>query len=711
MKKIFKIIFIIIVVGAIAGYIYWQQNKKRIIRETIESAIQKKTDSLYYIHYDSSRIDEIGGNASFYNVSLQSDSAQKKILESTDSLPNALYFITVSEVRASGIDVAGLIQNTNVAAGKIVLYKPRIQVINTGADKPKPFTAQDTMELYKKILGKFSSIKADTIQVSNGTVIVTDRAGKPLTTLENINIDLKHFLVDNTHSYENIISYFIKDVSASIENIQLPESKNNTRINMTKLAYDAAKKILQIKEIQQYRTNSTEPLIDLKNINITQLNTDAFIVNQQLKAGMITCDGGLITLYKKKKIAEGTNKKDVPLATDFVDEAQIGGMNLGTTKIVIINEENPAAEPFILNDVKFSMTKAVNVYEGNTLSDIITNADWKLTSSGFSFITKNKLYRIVTNGVEIDNVGSSMTFNKIAVVPLLSEAEFVRQSTHQRDRFDLVFNNIKLTGVNYKRLIGDGALEAEEASLQPIIKVMNDRTVDPDPTSKVGNYPNQLLMGMQQPIYIKKITINNGLVAYKERGRLSEMTGIVNFTNLNGAVTNVTNIPERLSSNSIMKVTASTKFLGEANLTTTWLLPLTKGNGNFTVTADIGTMNALTLNRITEPLGMVSVKSGKINKTNFTLHGDDYKATGDILFTYNDLKIQLLKKGEGDELKKKTVTSFLANFLIRNDNPSSGKEARKNDMDNNRELNKSFFNLIWKTVFVGLKKTASGKTN
>ncbi len=710
MKKIFKIIFIIIVVGAIAGYIYWQQNKKRIIRETIESAIKKKTDSLYYIHYDSSRIDEIGGNASFYNVSLQSDSAQKKILESTDSLPNALYFITVNEVRASGVDVAGLIQNTNVAAGKILLYKPRIQVINTGADKPKPFTAQDTMELYQKILGKFNSIKADTIQVANGTVIITDRAGKPLTTLENINIDLKHFLVDDTHSYNNIISYFIKDVSVSIENIQLPESKNNTRVNMTKLAYDAAKRTLQVKEIQQYKTNSTAPLIDLKNITITQLNTDAFIVNQQLKAGMITCDGGLITLYKKKKV-EGTNKKEVPLSTDFVDEAQIGGMNLGTTRIVILSEEDPSAEPFILNDVKFNMTKAVSVYEGSTLSDIISNADWKLTSSGFSFITKNKLYRIVTSGAEIDNVGSSMSFNKIAVVPLLSEAEFVRQSVHQRDRFDLVFNNIKITGVNYKRLIGDGALEAEEASLQPIIKVMNDRTVDPDPTSKVGNYPNQLLMGMQQPIYIKKITINNGLVAYKERGRLSEMTGIVNFTNVNGAVTNVTNIPERISSNNTMKVTASTKFLGEANVNTTWLLPLTKGNGNFTVTADIGPVNALTLNRITEPLGMVSIKSGKINKTNFTLHGDDYKATGDILFTYNDLKIQLLKKGEGDELKKKTVTSFLANFLIKNDNPSSGKEARKNDIENNRELNKSFFNLVWKTVFVGLKKTASGKTN
>lgn len=711
MKKIVKIIFIVIVIGAIGAYIYWQQNKKKIIRGAIESAIQKKTDSLYYIHYDSSMIDEVNGNASFYNVSLQSDSAQQKLLETADSLPNALYLITVNEIKASGVDMAGLLQNTNVAAKKILLYKPRIQIINTGADKPKPFTAKDTLELYQRILGKFNSIKADTIQISGGSVIITDRKGKSLTTLENINIDLKNFLVDSVHSYQNIISYFIKDVAVSVDNIQLPESPNNTRINMTGLVYNAGQKILQVKEVQQYKTGNSQPQVDLKNIMITRLNTDAFILNQQIKAGMITCDGGLITLHKKAKKVQQTKTKDLELSTDFVDQAQIDGMNLGTTKIVIINETDPTAAPFILNDVQFTMTRSVNVYEGSTLGDIIGNANWKLTSSGFSLITKDKLYRIVANGAVIDNINAAMSFSKIAVVPLLTEAEFVRQSKVQRDRFDLQFNNVKLTGVNYKKLLSDNILEAENGSVQPIIRVMNDRTVDPDPSSKVGNYPNQLLMTMQQLINIKKLQVSNGLVAYKERGRISEMTGIVDFTNINGLITNITNVPAYINANNMMTVNVKAKFLGEGNLSTIWKLPLTKSNGNFTVTGNINGMAATTLNRIIEPLGMASVKKGSIGQTSFNLFGNDYKATGDIVFTYKDLKVELLKKGEGDELKKKTVISFLANVLVKNDNPSSGGVPRKNKIDNDRELNKSFFNLLWKSIFQGIKKTATGKSS
>ena len=125
MKRIFKILLAIIATAAAGGIIYWQVHKKGIVRDTIETTVEKKTDSLYYIHYDSSSIDEINGNASFYNVTLQSDAAQKKLLESTDSLPNALYRISVAEVTARGVDIPGLLQNRNIAASEILLIKPQ----------------------------------------------------------------------------------------------------------------------------------------------------------------------------------------------------------------------------------------------------------------------------------------------------------------------------------------------------------------------------------------------------------------------------------------------------------------------------------------------------------------------------------------------------------------------------------------------------------
>ncbi|WP_301923542.1 hypothetical protein [Ferruginibacter sp.] len=155
--------------------------------------------------------------------------------------------------------------------------------------------------MYKKILGGFNSISTDTIQVINGTVLITDKKGKELTTLENINISLNYFLIDSTRNYQNLISYFIKDVKVTIENIQLPEFANSSRINITRLVYDAPKKLLHLDAVQQYKLHDTKPIVDIKNIQLNQLNTDAFVMFQQLKAGLVTCDGGLVTIYKKKQ--------------------------------------------------------------------------------------------------------------------------------------------------------------------------------------------------------------------------------------------------------------------------------------------------------------------------------------------------------------------------------------------------------------------------
>ena len=89
------------------------------------------------------------------------------------------------------------------------------------------------------------------------------------------------------------------------------------------------------------------------------------------------------------------------------------------------------------------------------------------------------------------------------------------------------------------------------------------------------------------------------------------------------------------------------------------------------------------------------------------MHGNDYKATTDVLFTYNDLKLEMLKKDDANVIEKKDLMTLLANLLIHNNNPSKGNAIRRNEVTNDRQLNRSFFNLIWQTIFKSLKKTTS----
>lgn len=122
MKVFLRLLMAILVAGLFAGYFYWQKNKKGILKNAFQERVQKKTDSLYFLHYDSSNIDEINGNASFYKVTLQSDSAQKSMLDSKDSLPNALYNISIDKVTARGIDMTGILQKTNCYGKKYCTY-------------------------------------------------------------------------------------------------------------------------------------------------------------------------------------------------------------------------------------------------------------------------------------------------------------------------------------------------------------------------------------------------------------------------------------------------------------------------------------------------------------------------------------------------------------------------------------------------------------
>jgi len=74
---------------------------------------------------------------------------------------------------------------------------------------------------------------------------------------------------------------------------------------------------------------------------------------------------------------------------------------------------------------------------------------------------------------------------------------------------------------------------------------------------------------------------------------------------------------------------------------------------------------------------------------------------------YEDLKITLLKKDSiEDRFKKKKLASFIANMVVKNSNPQGKKQVRVAEVHYIRDTNRSFFNLMWKSVYTGVKQTA-----
>ena len=703
MKKIIKISLVILVLACIAGWIYWQQHKKAIIRNSIENLVSKKTDSLYFIHYDSSFIDEVNGNAVFYNVDLQSDSLQKQLLQFDTASSAIVYNIHADVVSVKAANIPALVSNTAVEAGSIKIIHPVVYIISSGKKKVRSFN-NDNLAIYEKILGKFNSISAGEIVIEHGNLNFSDKTGQPHTVLKGISIVLKNFRVDKTRDYQNIISYFIKDVVAKVGEIYIKNDSN--LITFTDVEYNAPEKSLTLKKFQQ-KNNLQQVIFDVNNTSISNISTDSFIIKQQLKAEELTSDGGTLTFFRRQNKNASQDNDEIEIDNNYFDEALLNKITIGNTQILIYDKAKPNDAPFTIANVKFSAVDIQKMYSGTSIRNLISRSNWALSADGFSFMSENKRYKMTVGAFDINNADSSMRISSFSVIPQLTEAVFSRSIRYQDDLYNLNFKNIELNGIDTKLLITQKKLEAETATVQPDIRAFNDRTVAFNPASKVGKYPHQLLQKIKFPISIKKLVVKNGYVAYKERGAISEQTGIVFFKNINGTISNVTNIQDVISKNNMLILNARAMFMGVSDLQTTWKLPLDSKNGAFNVSGIGGSFNAEALNAITEPLGMVSIRKGRINKITFDLTGTDLMAKGSSTLLYDDLKINLLKKDSTDT-KKKGLMSLVANLLVKDKNPQNG-EIRKNEISQERDITKSFFYLVWKSIFSAAKKTVTGK--
>lgn len=702
MKKGVKYLFVILVVAIAAGVVWWQANKKSIVRNSIENAVVKGTNGAYYIHYDSSNIDEVGGNASFYNIVLQQDSLQHK-LYTGDTTEDAkmIFNVAIERLSVRGVDIPSFLQQNKAQAKSIEIIRPYITIIKTGrAGEPK-LSAADTLAIYEKLTGKFKSIQAEEVRILDGTVAFAKGSQQPNTLLQGINIDLKNLQIDSTRNYDKIISYFIKDVVATVKTVTSKNEATNRLLSFEGIAYNARDRFLKVGHFVQTDLNNNKKLSELMGSRMSGLSTNAFIINRRVIADSLITDGGTVSIYKGKKTKDANETVDID--NEFFDGAIVKNIRLTNVSATIFSRENSAG-PLVLKNLRFNATNIDSIFNGTDVITLITNSKWTLSGSGFSFSTKDNMYTINIGPFALDNSGGKITINSVAFIPSLSEAAFVKKLAHQKDRYDLRFNNIQLHGTDMKKMLAEKAIVAEQADLQAILNIFNDRTVTPDTENKIGQYPHQLLQKMKTGIYIKTVKAHNSSIHYKERGALSKKTGVVTFENVNATISNFTNIERYKKSNATMTMSATASFLNLAPVSSEWKLPLTTPNGAFSISGKIGGFNAVQLNPVTEPLGMASIINGNIKSYTFDMRGDDLKAEGEAIMIYDKLRINLLKVKDKGQLDDRDLLSIAANLFMKNKNLADEK-PRKGDMAFKRVVTKSFFNLVWKSIFEGAKNT------
>lgn len=673
------IIWIVLALVVAAAVFWWTTIKEKVVKNAVTKAVQKKTDSLYSITYEKSEIDEVAGNAYLYNVQVKIDSAQWLKLIEKDSMPPVTMAVTIAKITIKGLKELKLLNNSSLDVTGIVLEKPVFRLDKWARKKPPPGGLNDTVEIYKRLVGNFDFLRAKNIQVIDGDFTLIDQFRKQAFAANGINVIIDDFLVDSAHNYRNIFSYFIKQTTATANTV------SGNHIRTGKIEYDSKQHFLNVKDLAILG----DAPVSVKSIQINGLSTEQFISQGHVNARSLLLISPVITIKpqgKKKNAFESI--ASAASVDSFI--MQKGNFNVYTKKNKLV----------AIKDVQL-LLKGIKTVDGKLPIEEYLNTAGCLFSIG-SIKLPMGLHNMYLQNISYPNTADQVRIGSVNVKPTITRQQLKTKIGKQADLYTIAANNIIVSKMDLKKLVKDNTISIYDVSLSMNFHVFNDKTLQMDSVKKGrSQFPYDGIRTSKMKIDIRSVSLRDSRITYEEEAPKSGMNGTVFFTGVKGKLSNITNVPSQLEKDNTMKLEAVANVMGAGQINTHWDMLLNSPDANFKVTADVAPFPMSVLSPPFEALSMTAIRSGFVDKLTFEINGQRMGSTGNLLLNYHDLKIDLLRKNKEDSLERKGLLSFIANADIKNKNSSSKPKTFRYQKDRY----KSFFNLLWKSVFEGGKNT------
>ena len=456
-------------------------------------------------------------------------------------------------------------------------------------------------------------------------------------------------------------------------------------------------------------------LINLRadSLRVSGVETPRALVSKEISGRSLLIKGVELQLIQLEKQKERSQPKD-SLPSDVVEriyydimkELRMVSMDTILVQDVHLTFMNQASGKTNMKSHNVSIHLNDLLIDEASLRDparIFFSRQVQITADSIYLADKKGLYTYGFSGFDLDTRSATLLTQHIAVKPLFSESAFAKQFKTQVDRFNFSLGPVKLTGIDPARAMS-GELSADSLIVsESSFRIFRDGTFPRDKLSRVGQYPQQVITKIPFPLTISNAVFVRSFVEYKEKNPKTGQSGKVQFNRVTARMENITNEKQALRKNDNMQVYFDGYFLNMAKVEVSMSLKLGDERGRFSAKGKLGAFDATKLNIITEPLGMARVDRGKVNGIRFNMNGDNYQATGELRMLYDGIKISSLKLQEGKPgFQKEGLKSLMANMILRNKN-TSGSNERVGRINNERNTNRSFFNLVWKSIFEGVK--------
>ncbi|MGV3509164.1 MAG: hypothetical protein ACO1N7_07740 [Sphingobacteriaceae bacterium] len=323
------------------------------------------------------------------------------------------------------------------------------------------------------------------------------------------------------------------------------------------------------------------------------------------------------------------------------------------------------------------------------------------------FSSDDNMYTVKFDKLEMSTLNKYALVKGLRIIPKYPELEFSLKWKIKKARYQVDMNEAKLDGIDYKTLTDKRQLHASSLNISNANLEVFMNAQLPKPIGDLGkNFPQLMLKRLRLISTIDTLKIKNSSLSYSEYNPTTAKKGKIAFTALRGELLNITNDSLSLMKNNQAKGKFTAYAYGKGRLDFNINFNLTSPHQEYNYSGKLHKMQARYFNQITRPLALLDINSGLVQSATFNVKADYRKASGSLTLIYNDFNIGILKLNENKKLKKSTLLSLVANnLLLKEDNPTKAEPLRVGKIEFTRPDSVSFYSMIWKSFFTGIKES------
>ncbi len=473
----------------------------------------------------------------------------------------------------------------------------------------------------------------------------------------NVDISKVYFRVNNNQEVR-VGHIFSKDANVAVDSIQVAKLGANPTQN------------LWSGFIKKVNIQNIKPKFEGQKIN---LNLNAMTVD----------DAKVAMISKTHKSAKKPDHKNSDL------NLNIGAIKLNNANFQQLTSSGQQKATVASINAIFNNFKINETTLKSKTAFTIANHNIK---TGEIFVDAGKYYTLRIKNLENNDKISSI--KNLAFKSKYNRKEFSRIISKQEDLYDVtansiqIFDRVSLFENHDQILLNKVVLDGVKCS------IFHDLAPPEDKTARTMF--NEKLRNIKMPLFVNNVELRNSYISYEEDAVNNNKPGKLFMDAFNATIKNVGNGKVKGTS-SVVAVDAGFKFFGTAPTKVKWTFDVLNKMDDFKINGKIEGLSANEVNLFVRPYLNLTL-DGEISYLKFNYFGNKNVIKGDFFLNHHNIKVNFLNKNG----EKRKFLSKAVNILVKSDAKNGGKNVQ---IEKARDPDRSFFNMLWKGIMEGLKKT------